>query len=76
MSKQKDGGAAFPVFDSARGGMDYQCYDPGMTLRDWFAGQVLAGMLTADIHSKEKVANFCYGMADAMIAEREKQNDT
>jgi hypothetical protein len=45
----------------------------GMTLRDWFAGQALAGimaqssqaLLTAD-------ARFCYEMADAMLAERAK----
>ena len=83
MSKQNDGGSAFPVFDSARGGMDYQCYDPGMTLRDRFAGQALAGHLTHAIPistvpenmlPEEYRAQWAYRQADAMIAEREKQN--
>ena len=41
MSDRKDGGPAFPVFDSMRVSMDYACADAGMALRDWFAGQAL-----------------------------------
>lgn len=46
---------------------------PGMSLRDWFAGQALAsrGMYGANVREKE-VAAECYAIADAMIAEREK----
>jgi len=40
----KDGGPAFPVVKM--NGI-YPTI-PGMSLRDWFAGQALAGMLSAD----------------------------
>lgn len=45
---------------------------PGMTLRDWFAGQALAG-LTGKTASKEVITSNAYIMADAMLAEREKR---
>jgi len=48
-------------------------HHPGMSLRDWFAGQALAsrGMYGANVREKE-VAEECYQIADAMLAEREK----
>lgn len=46
----------------------------GMTLRDWFAGQALAGMLATDtdasFYKAEVAAERSYRMADAMIAAR------
>jgi hypothetical protein len=48
---------------------------PGMTLRDWFAGQALAGIAahaTSEEWSVGVVAQYCYDLADAMIAERNK----
>lgn len=66
---KKNGGPAFPVQD----GMVHQCL--GMSLRDWFAGQALAG-ITADIDTNRSVptilAKWVYEIADAMIAESEK----
>ena len=50
-----------------------------MTLRDWFAGQALAGMLdfkTAEIEEEEWLAHLAYGIADAMIAERDGKAST
>ena len=46
---------------------------PGMTLRDYFAGQVLAGRMArnSDYTSWEDAAKDAYEMADAMIAERD-----
>jgi hypothetical protein len=51
---------------------------PGMTLRDWFAGQALAGfcqhtipqlpMPDADL---QKLVTSCYEVGDAMLAGRE-----
>lgn len=54
---------------------------PGMSLRDWFAGKALPGMLdnarhlllsTQEMPSAEVIAHAVYKMADAMIAERSK----
>jgi hypothetical protein len=78
----KDGGKAFPVLDNARadGSGSLVCFDGGMTLRDYFAGQALAG-LTRDPHfdewsdyEKKLYAHECYAIANAMLAEREKRN--
>lgn len=71
---KNDGGQAFPqplTFDA--GGIAIAAY-PGMSLRDWFAGQALAGLLAAD---PEKTtwsgdAENAYRAADAMLAERSR----
>ena len=66
-----DGGTAFPAMTP--GGY---C-TPGMTLRDWFAGQALAGlqfMQTSQTYGKD--AELCYRMADAMLQMRNHQPDT
>ena len=51
----------------------------GMTLRDWFAGQALAGHIAADqaIHPSQmpNIAELCYDMADAMLTVREADED-
>lgn len=70
-NKIKDGGEAFP----AGYGKD------GMSLRDWFAGMALQGMLAANSPCMPEVsdknvdailARESYASADAMIAERQK----
>lgn len=77
----KDGGPAFPVILN-----DFRDFDQhpaqGMTLRDWFAGQALMGLV--DKTSPQEVirgygavtprliAVACGVLADAMLAEREK----
>lgn len=51
---------------------------PGMSLRDWFAGQALAGLLSANAmyggrtDNRAACAADAYRFADAMIAERAK----
>lgn len=50
---------------------------PGMSLRDWFAGQALAGLLASIEHESfigatDVLARSCYAQADAMLAERDK----
>ena len=65
---KNDGGPAFPRRASG---------DGGMTFRDWFAGQALAGWLASfspdDCDpAPERLAGFVYDLADAMIAERER----
>lgn len=79
MSEKKDGGPAFPFVEGLAG---YEHNKHGMTLRDYFAGQALAGIM-ANIHNldksdylrmkgKEIVSAMSYQIADAMLAEREK----
>ena len=61
-----------PNFD---GNWDKHPQRGGMTLRDWFAGQALAGNCAADIqnlHSPGKLARWSYETADAMLAKRAK----
>ena len=45
---------------------------PVMTLRDWFAGQVLAGIIahSGKIISPQSIAEYAYKQADAMISVR------
>lgn len=69
MTEKKDGGPAFAHGNPEQGG------DPGMTLRDWFAGQALAGLMAAEwyITEPEGAAEQAYKHADALLAEREKE---
>lgn len=49
---------------------------PGMSLRDWFAGQALASMTVAPDYSKghcnAAMADRAYHIADAMLERRKK----
>ena len=73
-----DGGPAFPVTPTDRSGQIADTF-PGMTLRDYFAGQALAGMLgnaTTTEHpgyDREGLSGECYHIAAAMLAAREGQ---
>ena len=65
MKEINDRGPAFP---SDRFG------ESGMTLRDWFAGQVLQGLASDREyywdHTNEEIATASYNMADAMLKAR------
>ena len=65
----KDGGPAFPIPHIYSHG--------GMSLRDWFAAQYLAGIMANNtmVGDPKDFARFAYRFADAMLAEREKTND-
>ena len=65
------GGQAFPAFSQdCQGHIERE--QIGMTLRDYFAGQVLSGMLSNGYN--QNFANVdAYKIADAMIAERNKE---
>jgi hypothetical protein len=67
-----DGGPAFPGFASDISNGD------GMSLRDWFAGKAMQGILSAQVHGlgvefAEQFAKLAYKQADAMLAAREKE---
>ncbi len=74
MTVRKDGGPAFPHYVEGH---------PGMSLRDWFAGQIAAAITARDDYQQpisietmpamgEWIASFSYIIADAMLEERDK----
>jgi hypothetical protein len=72
---QNNGGSAFPIPDEGQG-----WGSAGMSLRDWFAGQIAAGMAahsgTAGIsYGPGEIAGRSYQVADALLAAREVPND-
>jgi len=76
----KDGGPAFPV-EFSTAGWHSGNVNVGMSLRDWFAGQALAGMMGSHAlpdHPQywdwlSGVAVTPYRIADKMLTEREKE---
>lgn len=60
MSKINDSGSAFPVYAPATD-MNSEVFKPGMTLRQWYAGQALAGTLADPeiVESKAVIVEFC-----------------
>jgi len=72
MDTDDHGGPAFPV-NSPSGTPEYIPARDGMTLRDWFAGQALAGRIGARSHMHDEallIAADAYRFADAMLAAR------
>ena len=77
MKPINDGGEAFPragAFSPDHGYADQGAC--GMSLRDWFAGQALAGLLAGQYresghHNLLGVPREAYSIADAMLAARE-----
>ena len=69
MDQTNNGGPAFPVPRDAP--VD------GMSLRDYFAGQALAGMLACSYmnSSKADLSREAYRFADRMLAERQKERE-
>lgn len=83
MSKINDGGLAFPgkrnqqvgkVSDFGFSDDDSPTFDdvehPGMSLRDWFAGQALSNAYAHSETSPTDAAKWAYEVADAMLAVR------
>ena len=72
-----DGGPAFPVPAETYPNGDYQWGTFGMSLRDWFAGRALTGILAHSTTCNDQAwksdacaAGWSYSLADAMIAAR------
>jgi hypothetical protein len=66
-------GPAFPGVVRAEYGTVYD--GPGMSIRDYFAGQAMAGILasySSHVMGPEFVSSWAYKHADAMLKEREK----
>lgn len=75
MTERDNGGPAFPVPEvRLPDGTGVVQGADGMTLRDWFAGQALAGLLASDrIGQMVDNAKDAYTIADAMLAERKRE---
>ncbi len=75
----RDGGPAFPdmTIDWLDSGARHVTRHSGMTLRDWFAGQALAGLLSNpeldERASAEDFADDAVKCADALIAALNKE---
>ena len=73
MTTKDDGGPAFPQIVDM---VDFQFTSGGMTLRDWFAGQALAGFIASGTFSnagtgfESFIAGHAYNVADAMLEAR------
>lgn len=69
MSAVGTGGPAFPPYHHG------ESFPSGMSLRDWFAGQALAGILAGWPHdsrlSERMAAEIAYLAADEMLKQRE-----
>lgn len=72
----KDGGRAFPHSYEVMPDKETHIHH-GMTMRDWFAGQALMGMMASrnpnsPRFTPEDDAAYVYAVADAMLEERSK----
>jgi tetrahydromethanopterin S-methyltransferase subunit D len=73
MDKVNDGGPAFPI-PLAPGELYTETGSGcGMTLRDWFAGHALTGLMSNTTMPCAPLAETAYRVADAMLAERAKE---
>ena len=78
---RKDGGPAFPLGDMEWN--EANAHNNGMTLRDYFAGQALAGILvnakachqSAIPELAKTSAKISFLVADAMLADRNNQSN-
>ena len=80
--KKNDGGPAFPVVEKLNPGSGFITGYPGLTIRDYFAGQVIGPLFAqptatlldtahaAKIPLTTCAARLAYEIADAMLAER------
>ena len=72
MSKENDGGPAFPSIFTQPGVRA----EDGMSLRDWFAGMALQGTIGYPDFQQwgdDQIACFAYSQADAMLKARQEK---
>jgi hypothetical protein len=87
MSKINTGGPAFPHHETTSTGEPFHDHF-GMSIRDYFAAQALPGVLqlvssgpmrlmdgSSGPITEKHVAETAYGIADAMMAAREKEKE-
>ena len=77
MKVKKDGGSAFPLLHPYRVSEDGKIHrNDGMTLRDWFAGMALQGLVSfcgseGFDRGPQNMAVRSFELADEMLKERE-----
>lgn len=78
-TKINDGGPAFPcdVQVEDNGGSHYEEHY-GLTMRDWFAGRMLAQIFATQVAARktctwQEMAEIAYSAADAMLAARKEK---
>jgi len=71
MIKNNDGGPAFPL----PMGSETTEGNQGMSLRDWFAGQALVGLIAQCSMPNEVYTRMAYSLADTMLQQRELTED-
>ena len=71
MSNTNTGGPAFPAYEFIPSYKQMMAVG-GMTLRDYFAGQAIAGklLMPGTAYDETDCAKFAYEMADAMLKAR------
>ncbi|MCO5092098.1 hypothetical protein [Bosea sp. (in: a-proteobacteria)] len=73
----EDGGPAFPMLGNVAHNSDWLT-EPGMSLRDWFAGQAMSRLLDTcrgdnfGVEFVDHVAEHSYRVSDAMLRARAK----
>ena len=77
---KNDGGPAFPLSRShftSDGKMISVDWEPGMSLRNWFAGMIAASVTGKVLIDRgcgyDEIADIVYSIADAMIAKGEEE---
>jgi len=72
MNNHNDGGPAFPCDYNMS---TFQHDHNGMTLRDYFAGQAMQGLLASDFDFEKfaHIAEDAYAIADAMLLARDQE---
>lgn len=75
MTLKNNGGPAFPAPSTYSAHGDYEPREYGMNLRDWFAGQALAGILSGPMRitdeNKRRMVEDAWAIADGMLETRD-----
>jgi len=66
--RKNTGGPAFPTKPG-------HWMEEGMSLRDYFAAKAMAADISTSYHSAKDAAKFAYEIADAMLAEKWREQD-
>lgn len=80
MMTKKDGGPAFPSEQGETFDLTWnQTYDPGMSLRDYFAAKAMQAYSSLpdsfEKYSYYRIAEFAYKQADAMLTQRDQSDE-